>query len=159
MHIVQRTTQYQANQLCIHNKNRGQIPGRIHADFIRFYTLTKPKREVSGDNSPGCICADLSAIATGFHDPGQSYKDWSYTLTKPEREVSGDDSPCRIRADLSANSLRVSRPPSISDRTYTSTKPIGKSQEVNFLAVFGTDLLAIASEFQDPHQSQIGLIH
>jgi hypothetical protein len=159
MHIIQRTMQYQADRLRIHNKNRGQIPGRIHADFIWFYTLTKPKRKVSGDTSPGCVCAELSAIATRFHDLGRSYKDWSYTSTKPKREVSGDDSPGRICADLLANSLGVSRPPPILDWTYTSTKPIGKSQEVNFLAIFGTDLSAIASEFQDPRQSQIGLIH
>jgi hypothetical protein len=77
--------------------------------------------------------------------------------TKPGREVSGDDSPGHIRADLLANSLGVSRPPPISDRTYTLTKPIGKSQEVNLLAVFDTDLSAIALEFQDPadHRSDL----
>jgi len=96
-------------------------PGRSYKDWS--YILTKPKREVSGDNSPGHICADLSAIAAGFHDPSWSYKDWSYTLTKAKREVSGDNSPGHIHADLSANSIGVSRPPSISDRTNTSTGP------------------------------------
>ena len=121
-------------------KNRGQIPGCIYADLSAIASgfihpadpgldlyFNKTKTEVSED----------TVIATGFHDPGRSYKDRSYTSTKPKREVSGDNLPGRT-SDLSAIAL--------------------ESQEVNLLAVFGMDLLAIALEFHDPRQSQIRLI-
>ena len=69
-------------------------PANLRSDLY----FVETKTEVSED----------TVIAAGFHDPGQSYKDWSYTLTKPKREVSGDNSPGHICADLSANSLGVS---------------------------------------------------
>ena len=86
-------------------------------------------------------------IALEFHDPVNLRSD--LYVDKTHREVSGLSPGC-ICADLSANSLGVSWPPPISDQTYMSTKPMGKSQEVNVLALFGTDLLAIASGFQAP---------
>ena len=80
-------------------------------------------------------------IASEFHNPANLRLDLCANET--HGEVSGL-SPGRIHVYLLKNSLRVSWPPPISDQTYTSTKPMGKSQEVNLLAVFGMDLLAIA---------------
>jgi len=87
---------------------RGQIPGRIRADFAVIASgFIAPADLRSSDlyfNETKTEVSEDTAIAAGSHDPGRSYKDRSYTSTKPKREVSGG----RIRADLSANSLRVS---------------------------------------------------
>ncbi len=103
--------QCQLVQLHICNKNRGQIPGLIHADFVAiasgFIAPTDLRSNIYFDETKIKVSED-TAIAAGFHDPSQSYKDWSYTSTKSKREVSGDNSPGRICADLSANSLGVS---------------------------------------------------
>ncbi len=103
--------QCQIYQLRIPNKNRGQIPGRIHADFAAtasgFIAPAALRLDLYFDKTKTEVSED-TAIAARFHDPGRSYKDWSYTSMKPKREVSGDNSPGRICVDLSANSLEVS---------------------------------------------------
>ena len=58
---------------------------------------------------------------------------------------------------LVGDNLGVSGPPPISDRTYTSTKPEREVSGVNFLAIFGTDLSAIASGFEIPAINGDGL--
>ena len=133
-------------------KNRGHIPGCIYADLSAIASgfihpadpgldlyFNKTKTEVSED----------TVIATGFHDPGRSYKDRSYTSTKPKREVSGDNLPGRT-SDLSAIALEFHDPRQSQIRLIRWRNPKGKSQEIILLAVFGTDLSAITSEFHDP---------
>jgi hypothetical protein len=73
--------------------------------------------------------------------------DWTHASTKPEREVSGGKFPGRICADLSAIASEFQDPRRSEIGLIHRRNPKGKSQEVKFLAVFGTDLLAIASGF------------
>jgi hypothetical protein len=92
-------------------KIRGQIPGRIHADLSAIASGFIPPANPRLDlyfNETKTEVSENAAIATGFHDPGRSYKDWSYTSTKPKREVSGDNSPGHIWYGLISNSLGVS---------------------------------------------------
>ena len=92
-------------------KNRSQIPGHIYADLSAiasgFIHPDHPGSDLYFNETKTEVSEDM-AIATGFCDPGRSYKDWSYTPTKPKREVSEDNSPGRIWYGLIGNSLGVS---------------------------------------------------
>jgi hypothetical protein len=76
----------QAYQLRVLNKNKGQIPGHIHADFVviasGFITPTNLRLDLYFAESKTKV-SEETLIAAGFHDTGQSYKDQSYTPTKP----------------------------------------------------------------------------
>ena len=113
MLTVQSKGQCSVNSInCVYViKNRGQIPGCIYADLSAiasgFIHPADPGSDLYFNKTKTEVSED-TATATGFHYPGRSYKDRSYMSTKPKREVSGDYPPGRIWYGLIGNSLGVS---------------------------------------------------